>query len=108
MTFCYFYCFASDGLKTRMIKDEKGTYFDRPIPSYDHKEFVSLEVKSGSLVVIHGNLVHKRWSYDFLYHICFQVMIYLFIFYLVITYFSLFSIALRIFLQRQGTHSSSM
>ena len=67
MTFCYFYCFASDGLKTRMIKDEKGTYFDRPIPSYDHKEFVSLEVKSGGLVVIHGNLVHKRWSYDFFY-----------------------------------------
>ncbi|KAG2546513.1 phytanoyl-CoA dioxygenase 1-like [Panicum virgatum] len=48
-----------NGLKTRMIKDEKGTYFDRPIPSYDHKEFVSLEVKSGGLVVIHGNLVHK-------------------------------------------------
>ncbi|PUZ37408.1 hypothetical protein GQ55_9G116900 [Panicum hallii var. hallii] len=48
-----------NGLKIRMIKDENGTYFDRPTPSYDHKEFVPLEVKSGSLVVIHGNLVHK-------------------------------------------------
>ena len=47
-----------------MIKDENVTYFDRPTPSYDHKEFVPLEVRSGSLVVIHGNLVHKRWSYD--------------------------------------------
>ncbi|PVH31342.1 hypothetical protein PAHAL_9G119900 [Panicum hallii] len=48
-----------NSLKIRMIKDENGTYFDRPTPSYDHKEFVPLEVKSGSLVVIHGNLVHK-------------------------------------------------
>ncbi|RLN40471.1 phytanoyl-CoA dioxygenase 1-like isoform X1 [Panicum miliaceum] len=41
-----------NGLKTRMIRDENGTYFDRPTPSYDHKEFVPLEVKSGGLVLI--------------------------------------------------------
>lgn len=51
-----------NGLKIRMIKDENGTYFDRPIPSYDHKEFVPLEVKSGSLVIIHGDLVHKSFE----------------------------------------------
>ncbi|KAF8681942.1 hypothetical protein HU200_045395 [Digitaria exilis] len=47
------------GLKTRMIKDDNGFYFDRPTPSYDHNEFVPLEAKSGGLVVIHGDLVHK-------------------------------------------------
>ncbi|KAF8681940.1 hypothetical protein HU200_045393 [Digitaria exilis] len=48
------------GLVRRMIRDENGTHFDRPSPSYDQKEFVPLEVKSGALVVIHGDLIHQR------------------------------------------------
>ncbi|CAL4935511.1 unnamed protein product [Urochloa decumbens] len=51
-----------NGLKTQMIKDESGTYFDRTVPSYDQKEFVPLEVKSGGLVIIHGDLVHKSFE----------------------------------------------
>ncbi|KAL6637063.1 hypothetical protein ACP70R_024635 [Stipagrostis hirtigluma subsp. patula] len=51
-----------NGLKRRMIRDENGTHFDRPSPSYDIKEFVPLEVKSGALVVIHGDLIHQSFE----------------------------------------------
>lgn len=58
-TFNYFIV-CLDGLKRRFIRDEKGVHFDHPSPTYDLKEFVPLEVKAGSLVVIDGNLVHQR------------------------------------------------
>ncbi|KAF3326688.1 Phytanoyl-CoA dioxygenase 1 [Carex littledalei] len=51
-----------DGLKRRMTRGESGTYFDNPSPVYDQKDFVPLEVKSGSLVVLHGNLVHQSFE----------------------------------------------
>lgn len=47
----------------RFIRDENGVHFDRPSLSYDQKEFVPLEVKSGSFVVIHGDLVHQRYAF---------------------------------------------
>lgn len=50
------------GLVRRMIRDENGTHFDCPSPSYDQKEFVPLEVKSGALVVIHGDLIHQSFE----------------------------------------------
>nr|DAD32087.1 TPA_asm: hypothetical protein HUJ06_010938 [Nelumbo nucifera] len=49
-----------NGLVRRFIRDEEGVHFDHPSPSYDHKDFVALEVKAGSLVVIHGDLIHQR------------------------------------------------
>lgn len=49
-----------DGLVRRFLRDENGVKFDRPSPSYDQKDFVPIEVKSGSLVVIHGDLIHQR------------------------------------------------
>eukprot|EP00267_Zea_mays_P054923 XP_020408205.1 phytanoyl-CoA dioxygenase 1 [Zea mays] len=45
-----------------MVRDENGTHFDRPSPVYDQKEFVPLEVKSGALVVIHGDLIHQSFE----------------------------------------------
>ncbi|XP_015639988.1 phytanoyl-CoA dioxygenase 2 isoform X2 [Oryza sativa Japonica Group] len=51
-----------NGLKRRMIRDENDTHFDHPSPTYDLKEFVPLEVKSGDLVVIHGDLVHQSFE----------------------------------------------
>ncbi|XP_020092552.1 phytanoyl-CoA dioxygenase 1 isoform X1 [Ananas comosus] len=51
-----------NGLKRRLIRGENGVHFDRPSLSYDQKDFVPLEVKSGSLVVIHGNLVHQSFE----------------------------------------------
>lgn len=45
----------------RFIRDENGVHFDRSSPSYDKKDFVPIEVKAGSLVVIHGDLIHQRF-----------------------------------------------
>jgi hypothetical protein len=50
-----------DGLLRRFVRDENGVKFDRPSPSYDQKDFVPIEVKAGSLVVIHGDLIHQRF-----------------------------------------------
>lgn len=52
-------CFP-DGLVRRMIRGEQGVSFDRPSPTYNQKDFVPIEVKAGSLVVIHGDLIHQR------------------------------------------------
>ncbi|URE04047.1 Phytanoyl-CoA dioxygenase (PhyH) [Musa troglodytarum] len=53
---------TNDGLKRRFIRDENGVHFNHPSPSYDHKDFVPLEVKAGSLVVIHGDLIHQSFE----------------------------------------------
>jgi len=49
-----------DGLVRRFLRGENGVYFDQPSPSYDQKDFVPIEVKAGSLVLIHGDLIHQR------------------------------------------------
>ncbi|XP_057415127.1 phytanoyl-CoA dioxygenase [Lotus japonicus] len=51
-----------NGLVRRFLRDENGVKFDRPSPSYDQKDFVPIEVKSGSLVVIHGDLIHQSFE----------------------------------------------
>lgn len=51
-----------NGLVRRFIRGEDGVYFDQPSPSYDQKEFVPIEVKAGSLVVIHGDLIHQSFE----------------------------------------------
>lgn len=51
-----------NGLVRRFVRDENGTNFDRPMPSYDPKDFVPIEVKSGSLVLIHGDLIHQSFE----------------------------------------------
>ncbi|CAA2995611.1 phytanoyl- dioxygenase [Olea europaea subsp. europaea] len=51
-----------DGLVRRFVRDENGVHFDKPSPTYDQKDFVSIEVKAGSLVVIHGNLIHQSFE----------------------------------------------
>ncbi|XP_044488051.1 phytanoyl-CoA dioxygenase [Mangifera indica] len=51
-----------NGLVRRFLRGEEGVYFDRPSPSYDQKDFVPVEVKAGSLVVIHGDLIHQSFE----------------------------------------------
>ncbi|KAL9246277.1 hypothetical protein vseg_019833 [Gypsophila vaccaria] len=51
-----------NGLVRRFVRDDEGVHFDRPSPSYDIKDFVQIEVKSGSLVVIHGDLIHQSFE----------------------------------------------
>nr|GEW86843.1 phytanoyl-CoA dioxygenase [Tanacetum cinerariifolium] len=51
-----------DGLVRRFIRDDNGVHFDKPSPSYDQKDFVPVEVKAGSLVLIHGDLIHQSFE----------------------------------------------
>ncbi|GAA0173511.1 oxygenase [Lithospermum erythrorhizon] len=51
-----------NGLVRRFIRDENGVHFDKPSPTYDEKDFVPIEVKSGSLVVLHGDLIHQSFE----------------------------------------------
>ncbi|XP_022151735.1 phytanoyl-CoA dioxygenase-like [Momordica charantia] len=51
-----------NGLVRRFLRGEKGMYFDRPSPAYEQKDFVPIEVKAGSLVVIHGDLIHQSFE----------------------------------------------
>ncbi|KAL4612578.1 hypothetical protein ACB092_08G209900 [Castanea dentata] len=51
-----------NGLVRRMIRGEEGVSFDRPLPTYDQKDFVPIEVKAGSMVVIHGDLIHQSFE----------------------------------------------
>ncbi|CAM8886118.1 unnamed protein product [Rhodiola kirilowii] len=50
------------GLVRRFIRDENGVHFDQPSPSYDQQDFVPIEVKAGSLVVLHGDLIHQSFE----------------------------------------------
>lgn len=51
-----------NGLLRRFVRDENGVHFDKPFPSFDQGDFVPVEVKAGSLVVIHGDLVHQSFE----------------------------------------------
>ncbi|KAI6689265.1 hypothetical protein NL676_026093 [Syzygium grande] len=51
-----------NGLVRRFIRGEGGVSFDRPSPTYDMKDFVAIEVKAGSLVIIHGDLIHQSFE----------------------------------------------
>jgi phytanoyl-CoA hydroxylase len=48
------------GLARRFLKDGSGVRFDNEPGTYDKNAFVPVEVKAGSLVLLHGNLVHQR------------------------------------------------
>lgn len=54
----------TEGLVRRFIRGEEGVSFDKLSPCYDQKEFVPIEVKAGSLVVLHGDLIHQRLAYE--------------------------------------------
>lgn len=62
LSFLFYSMVVADGLVRKFFRDEDGVKFDRPSPSYDQKDFVPIEVKAGSLVVIHGNLIHQRFA----------------------------------------------
>ncbi|XP_022957400.1 phytanoyl-CoA dioxygenase [Cucurbita moschata] len=51
-----------NGLVRRFLRGDNGVYFDQPSPAYEHKDFVPIEVRAGSLVVIHGDLIHQSFE----------------------------------------------
>ncbi|PHT93930.1 hypothetical protein T459_01812 [Capsicum annuum] len=54
--------FLESLLLRRFLRDENGVHFDMPSPCYNQKDFIPLEVKAGSLVVIHGDLFHQSFE----------------------------------------------
>jgi phytanoyl-CoA hydroxylase len=49
-----------DRVARKFIVEGAGTRFDKEALTYDLSQFVPLEMKAGSLVVLHGALVHLR------------------------------------------------
>ena len=47
-----------DGVHNRMLGIDKKISFDKPMPEYDLKKFTALEVKAGTLIVLHHANVH--------------------------------------------------
>ncbi|KAJ7569173.1 hypothetical protein O6H91_01G064300 [Diphasiastrum complanatum] len=50
------------GTARRFLRDHSGVRFDKESPNYDFSEFVPVEVKRGSLVVLHGDVVHQSFE----------------------------------------------
>lgn len=50
----------TDGLARRFWREDNEVKFDKEPGTYDMSAFKSLEVKAGTLVLLHGNLVHQR------------------------------------------------
>ena len=46
------------GVHNRMLGIDKKISFDKPFPEYDLKTFTPLEVKAGTLIVLHNSNVH--------------------------------------------------
>ncbi|XP_010513872.1 PREDICTED: phytanoyl-CoA dioxygenase [Camelina sativa] len=51
-----------NGLVRRFIRGGNGVTFDQPSPSYEQKDFVPIEMKAGSLIAIHGDLIHQSFE----------------------------------------------
>ena len=50
------------GVHRRFMRAEDGSVsFAGDMPAFDDSQFVPVEVKAGSLVVLHGANVHLRW-----------------------------------------------
>ncbi|KAH7428878.1 hypothetical protein KP509_09G021400 [Ceratopteris richardii] len=50
------------GLARRYMNDSTGVHFIGGRPEYNLSEFVPLEVKAGSLILLHGALVHQSFE----------------------------------------------
>eukprot|EP00850_Spirogloea_muscicola_P007127 SM000035S13107 [mRNA] locus=s35:389112:391869:- [translate_table: standard] len=51
-----------DGLARRFVKTEQGVTFKGEAPQYDMTKFIPVEVKAGSLMLLHGALVHTSYE----------------------------------------------
>ncbi|KAJ0252810.1 Phytanoyl-CoA dioxygenase [Hirschfeldia incana] len=51
-----------NGLVRRFVRGENGVTYDRPSPSYEQKDFVPIEMKTGSMIAIHGDLIHQSFE----------------------------------------------
>lgn len=49
-----------DGLRRKFLKEGDSVRYDRESPEYDMSAFIPVEMKAGSLILLHGDLVHQR------------------------------------------------
>nr|VDD30557.1 unnamed protein product [Brassica oleracea] len=52
----------NNGLVRRFVRGENGVTYDQPSPSYEQKDFVPIEMKAGSIIAIHGDLIHQSFE----------------------------------------------
>ena len=52
--------YLPDGLKRKFLKEGDSVRYDRESPEYDMSAFIPVEMKAGSLILLHGDLVHQR------------------------------------------------
>lgn len=50
------------GVTRRFLKDSSGGRYDGESSIYDYAKFVPLEVKAGSLILLHGSIVHQSFE----------------------------------------------
>lgn len=51
-----------DGLKRKFLKQGSSVGYDRESPVYDMSTFVPVEMKAGSLILLHGDLIHQSYE----------------------------------------------
>lgn len=55
----YSYYFP-DGLKRKFLREGDSVRYDREVPEYEMSAFIPVEMNAGSLILLHGDLVHQR------------------------------------------------
>ncbi|XP_024379831.1 phytanoyl-CoA dioxygenase [Physcomitrium patens] len=50
------------GLKRKFLKEGDSVRYDVPQPEYDMSTFIPVEMKAGSLILLHGDLVHQSYE----------------------------------------------
>jgi phytanoyl-CoA hydroxylase len=51
-----------DGLKREFLREGDSVRYDREAPEYDMSAFIPVEMKAGSLILLHGDLVHQSYE----------------------------------------------
>jgi len=50
-----------DGLKRKFLRRGNAVQYDKPSPEYDTSAFIPVEMKAGSLILLHGDVIHQRF-----------------------------------------------
>ncbi|KAG2302091.1 hypothetical protein Bca52824_030742 [Brassica carinata] len=51
-----------NGLVRRFVRGENGVTYDQSSPSYEQEDFLANEMKAGSMIAIHGDLIHQSFE----------------------------------------------
>jgi phytanoyl-CoA hydroxylase len=51
-----------DGLKRKFLRSGNAVQYDRASPEYDTSAFIPVEMKAGSLILLHGDVIHQSYE----------------------------------------------